>query len=345
MLRLTRVAQNRPAPTNGRRSTVRRRDLAVAPAALATLAAPVLAQAAWPNRPIRIVVTFPPGGLADTTTRLMAPALTQELGRNVVIENRPGNAGILATQQLARAAPDGYALLASHALVHVFAAATRPSLPFDPVADFTHMALLTEAPTVLAVRGQSPIRSFAELVQAARARPVRCGSPGVGSAPHLLGALLGAEARAEQFEHVPCQASAPALQTVPGGSIECFLDAITTNVEPMRAGTLRGLAVSSRRRLPALPDLPTFAELGFPRRTSAQWVGLSGPRGMPTPIVERLQALAPRVLLRPDILPRLQEVQTLPREQPVVGDAFAALIREQLAHRTSVAREARIEIT
>jgi tripartite-type tricarboxylate transporter receptor subunit TctC len=321
----------------------RRALLAASPAA--TLAAPSLAQAPWPNRTIRIVVTFPPGGLADTTTRLMAPVMTQELGQNVVIENRPGNAGILATEQIARAAPDGYTLLASHAIVHVFAAATRPTLPFDPIADFTHMALLTEAPTVLAVRGQSPVRSFAELMQAARTRPVRYGSPGVGSAPHLLGALLGAEARAEQFEHVPYQGSAPALQAVLGGSIECFLDAITTNVEPMRAGTLRGLAVSSPQRLPALPDLPTFAELGFPRLTSAQWVGLSGPRGLPAPIVERLQSLAPRVLLRPEILPRFQEVQTLPREQPVVGDAFVRLIREQLAHGTSVAREARIEIT
>lgn len=324
----------------------RRRFLATSAAALA---APMIASAqtpAWPARgAIRMIAQFPPGGLVDTVARLMAPVLSQELGQNVVVENRPGAAGLVGTEFVARQPADGYTLLMSHAIVHVFAAAVRRSMPFDPVADFTHMALLVEAPMVVLVRGNSRFRTLAEYIEAARRQPVSYGSSGIGSAPHLIGELLRSESGARELTHVPYQGSAPGLQDLLGGTIDAFIDPITTNVQQMRDGSLRALAVSSAQRLPAFPDVPTFAELGFPRLTAAQWLGLSGPRGLPQPIVGRLTGLVPGILARPDLMARFQEVQTLPRTPTLTGGAFVALIREQLAHWRAVARAANIEVT
>jgi tripartite-type tricarboxylate transporter receptor subunit TctC len=242
------------------------------------LALPVAARAqgssasGWPTRgAVRLVAQFPPGGLVDTIARLMAPALAAALNQTVVVENRAGAGGVIGTDHAAKSAPDGYTLLASHASVHVFAAATMPSLPFDPVADFTHMAMLVEAPNILLVRAGSPFQTLEQYLAAARSpRPVRFGSSGIGSAPHLLGVMLGAEARALQLDHVPYRGSAPAMQDLLANQIESMIDPITTNVQQLKDGSLRALAVSSPQRLPAFPDVPTFAELGCrssPRRS------------------------------------------------------------------------------
>lgn len=314
-------------------------------AAPALLHRPAAAQA-WPARgPIRLVAQFPPGGLVDTVARLMAPAMAQELGQSVVVENRPGAAGIIGTDYVAKQPADGYTLLMSHAIVHVFAAATRRTMPFDPIGDFTHMALLVEAPMVLLVRGDSPFRTLAQYLEAAKRQPVRFGSSGIASAPHLLGELLKRESGATQLDHVPYQGTAPAMQDLLARVIESLIDPITTNVGQMRDGSLRALAVSSEKRLPAFPDVPTFAELGFPSLTAAQWLGLSAPKGLPEPIVERLVGLVPSLLARPDLRARLEDVQTLPRDPIPTRDAFVAIIRQQLEHWRAVARAANIEVT
>jgi tripartite-type tricarboxylate transporter receptor subunit TctC len=326
---------------------MRRRVLLAGGASLLATPGLVSAQgAAWPARgPIRLVAQFPPGGLVDTIARLMAPIIAQSLGATVVVENRAGAAGIIGTDHVAKAPADGYTLLMSHAIVHVFAAATRRTMPFDPVEDFTHMVHLVDAAMVLLVRAQSPFRTLEQYLEAARARPVRYGSSGIGSAPHLLGELLKAEARTPQLDHVPYAGSAPAMQDLLANVIESFIDPITTNVAQLRDGSLRALAVSSPQRLPAFPDVPTFAELGFPRLTAAQWLGLSGPKGLPAPVVERLTALVPPMLARPDLMQRFEDVQTLPRNPPPVGEAFVRLIREQLEQWRAVARAANIEVT
>ncbi|MBB5688683.1 tripartite tricarboxylate transporter substrate binding protein [Roseomonas alkaliterrae] len=326
---------------------MRRRVLLAGGASLLASPGLVSAQgAAWPARgPIRLVAQFPPGGLVDTIARLMAPIIAQSLGATVVVENRAGAAGIIGTDHVAKAPADGYTLLMSHAIVHVFAAATRRSMPFDPVEDFTHMVHLVDAAMVLLVRAQSPFRTLEQYLEAARTRPVRYGSSGIGSAPHLLGELLKAEARTPQLDHVPYAGSAPAMQDLLANVIESFIDPITTNVAQLRDGSLRALAVSSPQRLPAFPDVPSFAELGFPRLTAAQWLGLSGPKGLPAPVVERLTALVPPMLARPELMQRFEDVQTLPRNPPPVGEAFVRLIREQLAQWRAVARAANIEVT
>jgi tripartite-type tricarboxylate transporter receptor subunit TctC len=322
----------------------RRLVLAAGASALSTPAW-VGAQSAWPSRgPIRMVAQFPPGGLVDTVARLMAPHLSQALGQTVVVENRPGAGGLIGTEVVAKQPADGYALLVSHASVHIYATATRKVMPFDPVADFTHMAMLVEAPMVLLVRPQSPYQSLAQYVTAAKTKPVRYGTSGVGSANHLFGELLKIEGQAPEHDHVPYQGSAPAMQDLLAGNIDSLFDPITTNVAQLKGGSLRALAVSTPARLPALPNIPTFAEQGFASMTGSQWLGLSAPKGLPAPIAQRLTALMPEILAKPDVMARLDDLQTLPRKTPLLGDDFVKLIREQIDTWTKVAKRAKVEV-
>ncbi|MEI6320874.1 MAG: tripartite tricarboxylate transporter substrate binding protein [Pseudomonadota bacterium] len=324
---------------------MKRRDLLAAGAA--SLIAPwAHAQSqAWPTRgPIRLICQFPPGGLVDTVARLIAPHLQQALSQTVLVENRPGAGGLVGTDFAARQNPDGYSLLVSHASVHVYATATRNKMPFDAITDFTHMAMLVEAPMVLLVRPQSPFKTLADYVAAARVKPVRYGSSGIGSANHLFGELLKIEGNAPMHDHVPYQGSAPALAELLGGQIDSVLDPVTTNVDQLKGGSLRALAVSTPARLPGLPDIPTFAEAGFPSLTGSQWLGMSAPKGLPAPIAQRLTTLMPEILARPDIMKRLDDLQTLPRKAPVTGAEFNKLIESQITTWTAVARRAKVEV-
>ena len=324
----------------------RREILAAAAASVLTAPVRVGAQGSnWPARgPIKLVAQFPPGGLVDTVSRLMAPHLSQALGQTVIVENRAGAGGLIGTDYVSKLPADGYTLLVSHASVHVYAPATRRSMPFDAITDFTHMGMLVEAPMVLLVRGPSPFQTLEQYVTAAKTKPVRYGTSGIGSANHLFGEMLKIEGRAPEHDHVPYQGSSPAMQDLLGGQIEGLFDPITTNVAQLKAGSLRALAVSTPNRLAGLPNIPTFAELGFPRLTGSQWLGLSAPKGLPAPIAQRLTALIPEILAKPDIASRLEELQTLPRKTALVGDEFVQLIRSQIETWRSVAKLANVEV-
>ncbi|MBP0464950.1 tripartite tricarboxylate transporter substrate binding protein [Roseomonas sp. PWR1] len=317
--------------------------------ALAPLAMPRVASAqsgAWPTRgSIRLIAQFPPGGLVDTVSRLMAPALSQALSQTVVVENRAGAGGVIGTDFVAKQPADGYTLLVSHASVHVFSTATMPTLPFHPINDFTHMGMLVEASNVLLVKAESPYRTLDQYLTAARTRPVRYGSSGIGSAPHLLGAMLTGAANAPNLDHVPYRGSAPAMQDLMANQIESLIDPITTNVQLLKDGVLRALAVSTPQRLPAFPNIPTFAELGYPKLTSAQWLGLSAPKNLPAPIAERLTALIPTLLARPELMTRFEELQTLPRTPSLLGADFVRVMQEQITEWTAVARQYNIVVT
>ena len=324
---------------------MKRRDLLAAGSA--ALAAPwVQAQsAAWPTRgPIRLICQYPPGGLVDTVARLMAPHLSSALSQTVIVENRAGAGGLVGTEYAARQPADGYSLLVSHASVHIYATATRKTMPFDPVNDFTHMGMLVEAPMLLLVRANSPYQTLAQYVAAAKTKPVRFGSSGIGSANHLFGELLKIDGNAPEHDHVPYQGSAPAMQDLMGGQIDGVFDPVTTNVNQLKGGTLRALAISTPTRLAALPNIPTFAEQGLPSLAGSQWLGLSGPKGLPAPIVQRITALIPEILAKPDVMQRLEDVQTLPRKTPVVGDDFVKLIQSQISTWTAVAKRAKVEV-
>lgn len=326
---------------------MKRRHL-LAAAASSLIAAPAFVRAQgtpWPGRgPIKLVAQFPPGGLVDVVSRLLAPHLSQALGQNVVVENRAGAGGLIGTDWVSKQPADGYTLLVSHAAVHIYATATRRTLPFDAVGDFTHMGMLCEAPMVLVVRADSPYKTLDQYVAAARTRPVRYGTSGIGSANHLFGELLKIEGKAPEHDHVPYQGSAPAMQDLNGGQIESVFDPITTNVATLKAGSLRALAVSTPQRLAALPTIPTFAEQGFPKLTGSQWLGLSAPKGLPAPIAQRLTALIPELLVKPDVAARLEDLQTLPRKPTLLGEDFVRLVRGQIDEWRTVARAAKVEV-
>ncbi len=325
---------------------MKRREILAAGAAVLATPAWVGAQSApWPTRgPVRLVAQFPPGGLVDTVSRLMAPHLSQALGQTVVVENKAGAGGLIGTDYVSKQTPDGYTLLVSHASVHVYATATRRTMPFDAVNDFTHLGMLVEAPMVLLVRSASPFQTLEQYVTAAKTKAVRYGSSGIGSANHLFGEMLKIEGKAPMHDHIPYQGSAPAMQDLLGGQIDSLFDPVTTNVAQLKAGSLRALAVSTPNRLPALPNIPTFAELGYPKLTGSQWLGLSAPKGLPAPIMARLSTLIPEILAKPDMLSRLEELQTLPRKSPVLGGDFVTLINSQIETWRGVARLANVEV-
>ena len=325
---------------------MKRREILAAGASMLAASTFVNAQSAWPTRGlVRLVAQFPPGGLVDTVSRLMAPHLSQALGQTVVVENRAGAGGLVGTDYVSKQPADGYTLLVSHASVHIYATATRKVMPFDPVNDFSHIGMLVEAPMVLLVRAQSPFQTLEQYLTAVKTRPGRYGSSGIGSANHLFGEMLKIEGKAPNHDHIPYQGSAPAMQDLLGGQIDSVLDPITTNVTQLKAGSLRALAVSTPNRLPALPNIPTFAEMGFPKLTGSQWLGLSAPKGLPAPIVQRLTMLIPKILAKPDIAARLEEMQTLPRRNAVVGTEFTQLINAQIDTWRSVAKLANVEVT
>jgi tripartite-type tricarboxylate transporter receptor subunit TctC len=323
---------------------MRRRRLFGLSALSLALPKPSLAQGgAWPGRmPIRLIVTFPPGGLADTVARLVTPALGSALGQQLVVENRAGAGGSIGADLCAKSAPDGYTLVVSHASPHGIAPGIYPQLPYDPVADFSHLAMLCDTANALMVKADSPIRSMADYLAAAKASGVRYGSSGIGSITHLMGEVLAKEAGLTKLEHVPYRGSAPALQDMLAGQIESLFDPLTTYVGMLKDGTLRALAVSSPQRVPGVPEVPTFAELGLARLTCTTWIGISGPKGLPAPIAARITDAVQQVMAGAELRRKLAEQASYPPATPLTGPAFSAYVADYVTEWTGVAKRAGI---
>ncbi len=321
-----------------------RRHLLAATAGL--LATPTIGRAqggAWPARqPIRLIATFPPGGLADTVARLVAPAIGTALGQTLVVENRAGAGGTIGADMAAKAAPDGYTLVISHASPHGIAPGIYPALPYDPVADFTHLAMLCDTGNALMVPARSPFRTLSDYLAAGRGPGVRYGSSGVGSITHLMGEVLSRDAALPKLDHVPYRGSAPALQDMLAGQIESLFDPLTTYVGMLKDGTLRALAVSTPQRVPAVPEVPTFAEAGLPRLTCTTWIGVSAPKGLPAEIGIRITEATVAAMARQDIRSKLDDLASYPPPQPMTGGAFTAYVADYVREWTAVARGAGI---
>jgi tripartite-type tricarboxylate transporter receptor subunit TctC len=280
-------------------------------AALALLATPLIASpalAAWPERPIRMLHGFAPGGTADILARLLAQPMGEQLGQPVVVESRPGAGGNIASGQLARAPADGYTLgllTGGHAVSGAFA----QGLTFDPVNDFDFVALVVRYAFVIVVRADNPARDLKSLLDLARANPGRVtfGSAGVGSTHHLVGEMLNATAGV-QMQHVPYRGDAAGTTALLAGEVTAMVTTSVSVLPQIRAGAVRALAVSSATRSKLLPDVPTVAEAALPGFEAPTWAGIAGPRGLPEPVAARLYEVIGRSIAEPALRGRLEEL-------------------------------------
>jgi len=295
--------------------------------AAATL--PALAQNTWPDRPIRWIVNFPPGGAADTLSRILAQAMGNRLGQPVVVENRPGAGGALGADILAKAPGDRHLVMMSSAASHGIGPVLYRNTPYDAVADFIHVRLVGTFPSVLAVNPDLPARDVAEFLALMRARPgsISYGSGGNGTLNHLLGQVFGRAAGVE-FTHVPYRGSAPALTDTISGTLPAIMESLPIALPHLRAGRLRPLATSEAERSPALPDVPTFAEAGFPAATATNWFGFSLPAGVAPEIVARWDSELTGLLADAGVAERFAAIGVRPGR---LGPAeYTALVRAEL---------------
>ena len=317
------------------------RLLAVAGVALAC-ALPAHADQAYPARPIRIVVPYPPGGFNDTLGRTLAAKLQEAWGQPALVENKPGGNTLIGTDAVAKAAPDGYTLL-----VVAFPFAVTPSLirnmPYDTVRDFAPIALCAQSPNILVVNPQVlPVKSVGELIAAAKSKPggLSYASTGNGSSNHISMELFESLAGVRLL-HVPYKGSAPAVVDMLGGQVQVMFDNAPNVMPQVRAGKLRALAQSGARRSPVAPDLPTVAEAGVPGYEVTVWFGLVAPAGTPRDVVARLNAEVLKILAMPDVRERFlaQGVEPLGS----TPDEFAAHIRAQMDKWAKVVKDAGIK--
>ncbi|WP_372619035.1 Bug family tripartite tricarboxylate transporter substrate binding protein [Falsiroseomonas sp.] len=293
---------------------MRRRTLGLL--AAAALAAPRTARAAWPERPVTVVVPYPPGGNNDILARLVGPVVEREIGQPLVVENRGGGGGTIGAAAASRAAADGYTLLFADIGNLAIAPHLFARLPYDPNA-FTPVIRLTEVSLLVGVPKDSPHRTMADLVAAARARPeaLNFGTPGPGTAGHLATQMLMGLAGI-RMTHIPFRGSAPAAQELVAGRIDLLIDG--TLLPAVSQGTVRALAVTGARRSPFTPDLPTIAEAGVPGYAFASWHGVVAPRGTPPEAIAKLNAAFNAAVRDPAVLARARQLGL-----PLVGGSAA----------------------
>lgn len=260
----------------------------------------------WPARAVRVIAPFAAGGTADLLGRITAAKLGESLGQPFIVENRPGAGGVLGSELVARSAPDGYTLLVSGIASHAVAPALSAKFPFDPVKDFSHIALFGGPPSVLAVHPALPLRDLKAFIAFARSRPRELiyGSPGNGTQGHLIAEVFQRSA-GFTMQHIPYKGASAAVVDVMAGHTHAISTTLTTAGAQIRAGRLRALAISSAARLPEY-DVPTYREAGYPELVANIWFSLSGPAGLPADIVNRLNSEVRRVLQLPDVRARLQ---------------------------------------
>ena len=283
-------------------NTLRRRHF-TAFAALAALPALSRAQASFPSKPIRLVVPFPPGGSTDLLARRLGEKLAVSLGQPVVVENKPGAGGTTGADSVAKSAPDGHTLLMGVTGSNAIAASLYPKLPYDTLRDFTPVSLVVSAPLVLAVGSASNLRTVRDYVAASKVDSITYGTPGNGTSMHLTGEMFNL-ATGARLMHVPYKGSAPALNDMLGGSLQSMFGDFLVLLPQIRAGKVRPIAVTSARRHPMLPDVPTIAESGVPgleRFEASSWQGLFAPAGVPRDVLARINTEVVKALESPDI--------------------------------------------
>jgi tripartite-type tricarboxylate transporter receptor subunit TctC len=289
---------------------------------------PAHAQTAdYPNKVIKIIVPFTAGSATDIMARIVGERLTASMGQPVVIENRPGAGGTLGAAQVAKSEPDGYTLLVV-STGHVVNPALYGSLPYDTVADFAGVTPLAALPNMLVVAANSPFKTMAELIAAAKAKPgqLNYASAGVGSATHVNAEKFRATT-GMQVTHIPFKGTPETIVEVSAGRVDFMFTPVLSSIPSIRENRMRALAVSTTKRSSALPDVPTVAEAGLPGFVFDFWIGLLAPAKTPRPIVNKLNAEVRKVLAQPEVLERLSKLGAEP--MPMTPERFDAYIKEE----------------
>lgn len=283
----------------------------------------------WPSQPIKLVVTFPPGGSSDIVARLIGPALADKLGQPVVIDNKPGAASTIGAAAVAGAPANGYTLLMSNSAPMSISPALMEKPAYDPIKSFTHLTYIGAVPTVLVVHPSLPVKDFAGFIAWARAQKdgVAFGSGGAASVGHIVGEML-AQKTGIKMLHIPYKGAGPMRNDLLGGQIKVAVDALPQNLQFQHSGQLRLLALTAPKRAPTAPDVPTVVELGHPTLVAENFVGISAPAGLPEDVAKAFQQAADQVLQMPEIQAKLRqmgfELATKSRSE------FAEFVRQQV---------------
>ena len=307
-----------------------------------SLARGLLAQAAYPSKPIKIIAPVQPGGGVDLVARTIADRLGPVLGQPIVVENQSGGGGIIGSVATARAAPDGYTLMVGYVGTHGTNPAVR-KLPYDAIKDFTPVAMVGGTPNVLVVPPTLPVATLAEFVRYVKTNPGKFsyGSSGPGTLTHLAMEQFKLAADLDMV-HVPYRGIGPAFTDILGGQTQAMFPGLAAALPHIKAGKVRALAVTGRKRHPLLPEVPTFEESGYAGFDGVQWYGIVGPANLPPAIVKRLNEAINRLLEAPDLRERLSGEALEP--MPMSPEQFGQYIREDIAHWTRLARERHIEL-
>jgi len=302
---------------------------------------PVMAEQ-WPSKPIRIVVPYPPGGGNDVLARLFAPELGQILGQSVVVENRPGAGGSMGSASVAKAAPDGYTLLIVNTVPHTSAAGIYSKLPYDPVKDFSAVALVASNPYVIAVNPKLPVKNIAELIALARSKPgtIFYGSAGTGSVTHLNTELFKSVVKID-LTHVPYKGGGPAIADLLGGQVQMTTENVFLMMPYFNAGQLRPIAVTSLKRSSILPDVPTIAESGYPNFEIIGQFGFVAPAGTPDDVIMKLNSAFNKILKSPEIIKKLNAQGSDVRSG--TPEAFQAILQSESTKWLGVIKDANIK--
>lgn len=296
----------------------------------------------WPNRPISLIVSYPPGGTADLMARTVATPLGKILGTSVVVENKPGASGQIAAAYVAKANADGYTLMLDASSYSVNPS-LFPKLPYDPNRDFKTLAVLAQYPNVLLVNPSFPAKSVKELVAMAKAKPnsIAYASSGNGSAQHLAGALFEVQAGVE-MQHIPYKGGGPALNDVVGGQVPVFFGSVASTKQYVDSGKLNALAVTGKKRASSMPNVPTMAEAGVPGYEVYEWNGIFAPAATPSSIVIKLSDAIAKVMQSPEVRDRVISLGG----EPFQGNAEAAdkFVKAQMVEWSKLVKSGKISV-
>jgi tripartite-type tricarboxylate transporter receptor subunit TctC len=298
---------------------------------------------AYPSKTVRMVVGFPPGGGTDIVTRLVAEKLGAALGQPVIVDNRPGATGMIAAQLVAQAPPDGHTLLTAHVNSQAIAPSIVAKPLYDPLRDFAYIAYIGFSPNVLVVHPSTPAKTVKELVALAKSRPgqLTFASPGVGSTNQFAGEMLRNGAGIDIL-HVPYKGSAPAIVDLLGGQVVMNFDTVSSTINYIRSGRMRALAVTTPKRDPLLPNVPTMVESGFKDFEVTNWYAVAAPAGTAREIVTRVNTEVNRVLQLPDVSQKLDDLAV--RRNPMTPEQFTAFVRTENEKYRRVAKQSNIRM-